>query len=52
MRRDWEQTMSDMEKYAFSIDEAAMRAGIGRDKIYAAVKAGNSRPARQAGARW
>ena len=39
-----------MVKFAFSIDEAAMRAGIGRDKIYAAVKGGQLE-ARKAGRR-
>lgn len=29
-----------VEKLAFSIDEAAMRAGLGRDAIYAAVRQG------------
>jgi len=29
-----------LEKMAFSVDEAAMRAGIGRDKIYGYIKAG------------
>jgi len=28
------------EKMAFSVDEAAMRAGIGRDKIYGYIKNG------------
>jgi excisionase family DNA binding protein len=28
------------EKMAFSVDEAAMRAGIGRDKIYGYIKDG------------
>lgn len=33
--------MSDkFEKMAFSVDEAAMRAGLGRDSIYAALRNG------------
>lgn len=42
--------MNDTERYAFSIDEAAMRAGVGRDKLYAAVKLGQLE-ARKAGRR-
>ena len=42
--------MNDEERYAFSIDEAAMRAGVGRDKLYAAVKGGQLE-ARKAGRR-
>jgi excisionase family DNA binding protein len=30
-----------IEKMAFSVDEAAMRAGLGRDKLYAAIREGN-----------
>ena len=30
-----------IEKMAFSVDEAAMRAGRGRDKLYAAIREGN-----------
>ena len=29
-----------IQKMAFSVDEAAMRAGLGRDAIYAAVRQG------------
>jgi excisionase family DNA binding protein len=29
-----------LEKMAFSVDEAAMRAGLGRDRIYAAIRDG------------
>jgi excisionase family DNA binding protein len=29
-----------IDKMAFSVDEAAMRAGLGRDKIYEALKSG------------
>ena len=36
--------MSDtVEKMAFSVDEAAMRAGLGRDSIYAAIRSGQLR---------
>ena len=31
----------NLEKMAFSVDEAAMRAGLGRDALYAAIRAGN-----------
>jgi len=37
-------------KMAFSVDEAAMRTGLGRDKIYAAIRDGNLE-ARKAGRR-
>jgi excisionase family DNA binding protein len=30
-----------IEKMAFSVDEAAMCAGLGRDKVYAAIRDGN-----------
>lgn len=30
-----------IEKMAFSVDEAAMRAGLGRDRIYTAIRDGN-----------
>jgi excisionase family DNA binding protein len=30
-----------VEKIAFSVDEAAMRAGLGRDRIYAAIRNGD-----------
>ena len=30
-----------IEKMAFSVDEAAMRAGLGRDRIYGAIRDGN-----------
>jgi excisionase family DNA binding protein len=30
-----------LEKMAFSVDEAAMRAGLGRDRIYTAIRDGN-----------
>ena len=33
--------MHDLERFAFSIDEAAMKAGVGRDKLYAAVRVGD-----------
>ena len=42
--------MSEIERLAFSVDEAALRAGVGRDKIYAAVKEGKLE-ARKAGRR-
>jgi excisionase family DNA binding protein len=29
-----------IEKMAFSVDEAAMRAGLGRDRIYNAIRDG------------
>jgi excisionase family DNA binding protein len=29
-----------IEKMAFSVDEAAMRAGLGRDRIYSAIRNG------------
>ena len=32
--------MGDMDKLAFSIDEAAKKSGLGRDKLYAAVRLG------------
>ena len=36
--------MSDtVEKMAFSVDEAAMRAGLGRDSIYSALRSGQLR---------
>ena len=43
-------TMHDLDRFAFSIDEAAMRAGLGRDKLYAAVRVGELE-ARKAGRR-
>ena len=39
-----------IEKMAFSVDEAGLRAGLGRDKIYAAIKSGQLE-ARKAGRR-
>jgi len=30
-----------IEKMAFSVDEAAMRAGLGRDRIYSAIRNGD-----------
>ena len=42
--------MHDLDRFAFSIDEAAMRAGLGRDKLYAAVRVGELE-ARKAGRR-
>ena len=39
-----------IEKLAFSVDEAAMRAGLGRDKIYEAIR-GGLLDARKAGRR-
>ena len=42
--------MHDLERFAFSIDEAAMKAGVGRDKLYAAVRVGELE-ARKAGRR-
>jgi excisionase family DNA binding protein len=36
---DGEPTMTD-QKLAFTVDEAALRTGIGRDGIYDAVRAG------------
>ena len=30
--------MDKLEKMAFSVEEAAMRAGVGRDKIYDAIR--------------
>jgi excisionase family DNA binding protein len=30
-----------VEKMAFSVDEAAMRAGLGRDRIYTAIRNGD-----------
>jgi excisionase family DNA binding protein len=30
-----------VEKMAFSVDEAAMRAGLGRDRIYTAIRDGD-----------
>ena len=39
-----------IEKMAFSVDEAGLRAGLGRDKIYAAIKSGHLQ-ARKAGRR-
>jgi excisionase family DNA binding protein len=33
--------MDKIEKMAFSVDEAAMRAGLGRDRVYAAIRDGN-----------
>lgn len=39
-----------VEKLAYSVDEAALRAGIGRDKLYAAVRVG-ALDARKAGRR-
>jgi excisionase family DNA binding protein len=32
--------MDEIQKFAFSVDEAAMRAGLGRDAIHAAVREG------------
>ena len=42
--------MPEIEQLAMSIDEAARRAGVGRDKIYTAVKEGKL-VARKAGRR-
>ena len=42
--------MHDLDRFAFSINEAAMRAGLGRDKLYAAVRVGELE-ARKAGRR-
>jgi excisionase family DNA binding protein len=39
-----------IEKMAFSIDEAGIRAGLGRDAIYSAIKSGQLE-ARKAGRR-
>jgi excisionase family DNA binding protein len=33
--------MDNVEKMAFSVDEAAMRAGLGRDRIYTAIREGD-----------
>jgi len=30
-----------VEKLAFSVDEAAIRAGLGRDRIYSAIRNGD-----------
>jgi excisionase family DNA binding protein len=30
-----------IEKIAFSVDEAALRAGLGRDRIYSAIRNGD-----------
>jgi excisionase family DNA binding protein len=42
--------MPEIDQLAMSIDEAARRAGLGRDKIYTAVKEGKLE-ARKAGRR-
>jgi excisionase family DNA binding protein len=39
-----------IEKMAFSVDEAGIRAGLGRDAIYSAIKSGQLE-ARKAGRR-
>jgi excisionase family DNA binding protein len=41
---------ADLEKMAFSVNEAAMRAGLGRDGIYGAIRNGQLE-ARKAGRR-
>jgi excisionase family DNA binding protein len=33
--------MDDRAKMAFSVDEAAVRAGLGRDRIYDAIRNGD-----------
>jgi excisionase family DNA binding protein len=42
--------MSEMEKLAYSVDEAALRANIGRDSIYKAIR-NRSLEAKKAGRR-